>query len=513
MKKKIFSALLIAAMTTSLFAGCGSDKGGNDGGTQQAGAASSEETYHMVMQVTTYGFDDPDMGIVQDAVNEITVPEIGVEVEFKSIPIGEQATKLGLMVSGGEQIDLVVPGLLTTPANLVADGLLTDITEYVEASEPLMKLADGIIDACKVDGKLYAYPGSTANGNYVAFMYDADMAEKYNIEVPAEMRTTDDWNKFFESFEAAKAAANGELDNVYAFTLGDGVACEYEWNDFDALGDAATQSYGVVMAGTPDKVVNLYATPEYLASAKTHHEWYEKGYVMPDSVSSGLSTFDCMQAGTVFAMPSNSGAGMNEAYWSKQTGKNLKAVPMTDVNTTADNVINFCWGVSSTCENPEKAVKFLELMYTNTELANLLNYGIEGTHYVTTEGSKIIDYPEGVDGGSSAYGNFVGTYGNNLEIYQRAPLDEAFVENLKNLAYPNANCSKYIGYTFDSSSVATQVTNVSAVVTKYSPSLTCGVVDPDTMIDEFISELEKAGINDIIEENQRQLDEYLANLK
>ena len=100
--------------------------------------------------------------MVQDAVNEITVPAIGVEVEFLTVPIMNQATKQGLLVAGGQQIDLVVAGLLTTPSNLVSSGLLQPITEYVEGSEILSGLAEGILDACRVKGEIYAYPGSIA---------------------------------------------------------------------------------------------------------------------------------------------------------------------------------------------------------------------------------------------------------------------------------------------------------------------------------------------------------------
>jgi putative aldouronate transport system substrate-binding protein len=47
-------------------------------------------------------------------------------------------------------------------------------------------------------------------------------------------------------------------------------------------------------------------------------------------------------------------------------------------------------------------------------------------------------------------------------------------------------------------------------VQRYTKGLESGVLDPDTVLPEFISELESAGINTIIEEKQRQLDEWAA---
>jgi len=485
MKKKIISLLLTAGMTLGLVAGCGgSENAGNSDAATPAGTesgavadnAATDEVYHMVWQITTYGFDDPDLQLVQDAVNEITVPEIGVEVEFKTIGIGEMATALSLAVSAGEQLDLVQTGLLITPAILQSQGLLQDITQYVEASPALMELANGIIDACKVDGKIYAYPGSNAPGAQTCFFYDADLAEQYNIEMPDSISSDADWEKIFEQVKASGMSQ-------YGISLGDGTHAEYQYG-VDMLGDgSSTGCYGVVLQGdTTNTIVNWYESEAYAAKCKLHHEWFEKGYCVPDSISNGYATHDSMSQGTILGFVTNSGTGASPAYWSKITGKNIKTIPINEVTISASNVVNLSWGVSSSCTNPEKVVKFLELLFTNTDLANIMNYGIEGTHYVTNEGSMIIDYPEGMDASTCGYGNFVGTYGDNLKTYQRRPMTDEIVSSFSQYAYPNANCSPYLAYAFDATSVSTQLANVNAVITQYAPALECGTVNPDEMI-------------------------------
>ena len=466
--------------------------------------AAEEEPYKMVMQVINYGFDDPDLQMVQDAVNEITVPEIGVEVEFLTTPIMEQATKLGLLVSGGQQIDLVVAGLLTTPFNLVSDGLLQPITEYVNGSEALTQLSEGIIDACKINGEIYAYPGSIASANQVTFFYDKDLADEYGIEVPEKIETAEEWEALFE---AVKASGMPQ----YGISLGDGVACEYEWYPFDSLGADQDLSYGVVMdAENGDTVVNYYATDEYMNKCKMHRDWFEKGYCVPDSISNGYTTTDSMTQGMIFGFVSNGSPNISKAYMSKITGKNIEAAPMADVITKTSGVVNFCWGVSSSCSRPDKVVDFLELLYTNTDLANTLQYGIKDVHYTTTEGSKIIGYPEGVDAMNCGYGSFVGSYGNVLETYQREPYTDEDFEGFKAYIYPEAPTSKFLGYTFDPSNVSTALTAVSAVIGQYAPALECGTVDPEEMIPQFVEALEAAGIDQVIAENQAQMDAWLA---
>ena len=67
------------------------------------------------------------------------------------------------------------------------------------------------------------------------------------------------------------------------------------------------------------------------------------------------------------------------------------------------------------------------------------------------------------------------------------------------------------GYSFDASPVSTQVSAVSTVIAEYMPSLECGVVeDVEASVEEFRAALNSAGIDKIIAENQRQLDEWLA---
>ena len=59
-----------------------------------------------------------------------------------------------------------------------------------------------------------------------------------------------------------------------------------------------------------------------------------------------------------------------------------------------------------------------------------------------------------------------------------------------------------------------QIQKVQNVVNEYRPILETGMADDvDQLLDEFIAELKKAGIDAIIKENQRQLDSWLEAAK
>lgn len=71
--------------------------------------------------------------------------------------------------------------------------------------------------------------------------------------------------------------------------------------------------------------------------------------------------------------------------------------------------------------------------------------------------------------------------------------------------------SPAFGFTWDSSSMLNEVTACNNVVSQYDTALRWGNLNPDETLEKFNADLEAAGINEIIEEKQRQLDEYLAS--
>ena len=67
------------------------------------------------------------------------------------------------------------------------------------------------------------------------------------------------------------------------------------------------------------------------------------------------------------------------------------------------------------------------------------------------------------------------------------------------------------GFSWNNASVVNEVTACNNVRNKYANALECGSVDPAVALPQFIKELEEAGVNRIIEEKQKQLDEWLAS--
>jgi putative aldouronate transport system substrate-binding protein len=160
--------------------------------------------------------------------------------------------------------------------------------------------------------------------------------------------------------------------------------------------------------------------------------------------------------------------------------------------------------ISRTSQHPELAMQFLELFNTDPYLNNLINYGLEGTHYVKLS-ENVIKAGPGVDkynpGTQWMFGNqFINYLYNNEDPHKWA----------KFLAYNKAALpQKDLGFSFDPSSVKTEVAAVKSVWKEYIPSLETGTVDPDSVVPEALAKFKAAGVDAIIAEAQKQYDAWI----
>ncbi len=179
----------------------------------------------------------------------------------------------------------------------------------------------------------------------------------------------------------------------------------------------------------------------------------------------------------------------------------------SDAYLSNSQVTEYMWGIAANCERPDKAMDFLNYIYENPEVANILMYGVEGLTYDFEDGSDDIVVP---------YGNYDTTFtylGNTSEMYIEYPAGEDYNDQL--VAFEDsAILSPLIGYMFDDTDFQTESSMLDSTITQYLPTLQAGACgDEDATrakVEEFISALQTAGIDDVIAANQEQMDAYLA---
>ena len=174
---------------------------------------------------------------------------------------------------------------------------------------------------------------------------------------------------------------------------------------------------------------------------------------------------------------------------------------------SSTSVASFPWCIPYTSSNPEAAMTYLNEIYTNPDLQNILAWGIEGTHYVIGE-DGLATYSEGVDASNSGYNHSMGWLmpnqlithvweGNTPDLWERMETFNA-----------EAQVSAANGFTFDSTNVANEMTAVQNVYNEYLASLEYGFVDPATGIPEMNEKMMNAGLQKIIDEKAAQLEAW-----
>ena len=500
--KKFISFGLVLTMALGILTGCGSSG-------SSVSSDSADGTKHIVVTWVYYTEAAPDLADVTAAVNDITVPEIGVEVEFMPISIGDTFQKYGTYIASGEEIDCML--LLfqdpiqyynngsVEPLNDLLDEYGSTILALSEEFPITAQLNDDIYGFAPVD-QYYGFEGCV----YVKEQY-ADCIADYISDDENHIYTTDELTQIF-------AAIKDEYPEVYPFnTVGADNTSSQLASGFVSgmVFDKAGGDFGngVFLGVDSETVVDYFETEEYYNYIKQVKEWADAGYILPDAAVTDSTSNELVSSDvTATAITSYNPI----VYGDEQSilGEGVVVLKTTKPYYQSTAAGSVTWTIPVTAKEPEAAMKFYNLLYENTELANLIMWGIEGQHYVKTDVEQVIAFPDGIDSTNSGYYNTFGVWGDRREQYvwtesaTKEP-NEIYTE----AAQSNPTMPGRINYQYDSSNMTNALSAVDAVINQYAPALECGSVsDVDTTYKEFISALKAAGIDDIIADNQAQYD-------
>lgn len=360
--------------------------------------------------------------------------------------------------------------------------------------------------AAVIDGATYGIrPVSPTNG----FRGGLVMREDYFDETGETLKDEYTWDEVTDILVKIK---ENHPDSYPYCVLGSGVGSAMTNYNFFAEMDSCgtTAASGALLSADSTTIENVFATEEYKNYVLLMRDWYEKGLIMPDaattdSITSELMSSDKCSAYSMNVQPAQT-VGTESSYGWTSVALNVTDGYYPSVSGTSSTY----WTVPITSAHPDAAMKFLNLMYEDQDVANLLKAGIEGVHYVKTDKDYVIAYPDGVDGQTSTYTQPLGLYGDRryeLSYSEGASFEEneAWSENNKKKTY------KDFGYNYDTSAMTNQLIAVNTVLDQYLPSLETGSVENvEEVYEQFIAALETAGINEIIADNQAQLDAWLA---
>ncbi|MNZ52214.1 Bacterial extracellular solute-binding protein [compost metagenome] len=347
-----------------------------------------------------------------------------------------------------------------------------------------------------MDGITYSVPNIKDLASDYGVTMRKDLVEKYNIDINA-IKNLDDLEKVFKTIK------DNEPNVIPTVKYAQSIIDSYVLAYMDTLGDG----FGVLPNYDNDlKVVNWFETPEYEQLLNKMRSWYLAGYIAKDAATDTATKYDLMRAGKAFSWLSHLKPGV-EQQESRSAGTEMVSVRLLPAATATTKITGSGWSIARNSENPERTMMFLDLLYTDQELQNLFSWGIEGKHYVKTSDTTI-DFPAGVDASNSGYNLQQGYMFGNQFLSYTFKGDDPELWNQMSAFNKGALISKAMGFNFNAEPVKTEVASVTNVQNQYKIALETGTVDPAKILPEFIKQLKAAGIDKIISEKQRQLDEW-----
>lgn len=504
MKKKILSIILAGCMMVAL-AACGKDSGNNSdtneaGGMaeasqeEEAPALDTENIYDLYVTWPSISGAPEDLQMVEDAVNDMIGEKLGINVIFNSIPLQDLTSQQQLLVSSGGNIDIIIC-LWTGLDPWIGTESLLELDEYMETYAPdLIERLGEVAYTCSKNGHIYAFPKENAGYSY-GFAANSDILEKYGFDTQDRTVTIEELEEIFQTIK------DGEGNSFYPVAGGG----RLESLDIvvDNLGSSDYMG-GILIDKDAETVVNIFETEEFRDYAYRMYDWAQKGFISRDAATTEDTMVTLVPTGNYLGAFTFMAADMEILF----------NVPVTnlvihDGITRVSDLTDILYGVASTCEQPEKAVAFLNELLTNKDLDNLLEYGIEGKHYVVVDenekGNKLVELPEGIDMTSSGYYVTIGVWNPIQDMLWNTSGFESIEFMEKRSEY---EISPAFGFMFDSTEYTNQVTALSAVYNEYIKIIQCGAVNPDTELPNFIDALKAAGIDEVIAGKQAQYDEW-----
>lgn len=264
-------------------------------------------------------------------------------------------------------------------------------------------IAPALLQGVKHNGITYAIPNNIAIGEYTYMFIDKEMYDGFgyggsyrsslnlvdcknflddvaaNSDVlPIASTLEETMSHFVWYWNVGYEAEVDSLGNTqYVYPIGDGA----DFSVFGALyGDPANASRGKITLGFN----NLMTDPEYQKIFKTLKTYDINGYYgTPDERGAAISYVkgDYSIKGEVEA---------NDGVYTDENGKEYYVSVVKYPEVGDYELYGNMLGVCSASKYPYACVQILTALNTNSELRNILQYGIEGEHYTVDEETGVI---------------------------------------------------------------------------------------------------------------------------
>ncbi len=509
MKKssKILSLFLVFIFMGVLFTACGNSTAPTQvadttaaGVTIAADAPTQKELAPVELKWYLVGGEQKDKDMVLAEMNKIIRPEINATLDTVTYDWDSYEQKMQLLIASGDSFDLCfTSSWIFNYLQSVSKGAFVAIDSMMNEYAPnaTKQIPENVWKTVKVKGKTYGFPNYQIEVFQDAIAVQKKYVDKYNFDITKVKKIQD--------LEPLLVSVAQNDKGVYPIDINSSNQTIYFMRSLGIEELAGTYMPGAIYANDKDaKVINQYESQEVKDLFTTARSWYLKGLWRKDAATVSDTTADRKTAKNVVEIEGTYKPG---GLAEMANSMDLKPEELVEIKFGSPYLSSVAaqaglTAISSSCKNPERAMMFLERINTDKTLYNLLCHGIEGTHYKkvgtnTVEEVENTGYAPGVDW----------EYGCQFNGFYRPGQEEGTWEltaQMNQAAQP----SPVLGFSFDPEAVKVEISQCQAVIKEYIPILLTGSADPTSYLPQFLDKLKASGSDKIIQEMQKQIDEY-----
>ncbi len=531
MFKKI-CALLLAVVTSVSFVACDTSGSANAGGNEGTGNAGNGKkpvtiTYWYSNGVGEQKYTDE----VEAELNKILARTEGYEhIKIDLHPCKDYQTDFALGQVEGAQIDLVsTPGLSTNTE--IVNGSFLSLDDILEENpEITAELPEWFMELGKMNGETWFVPNyqQCANRYYIHTPKEFFEQSGYTYEEAQEIMLSHDPKRIGEFYENYIMAIREYTGSERMYTRYDMVSNHklyvHESNNILSL------SASCVLYWDEDtqRIECTDFREDVQEGYRINAKWYQNGIMYKDCFTdtnfcTGSMYISHEQSYVFNGITSYGTADMVAEMRSGTDGFENVAFEVFDDSFLANTNAAGGTAISATTEHPEEAAMVMALLFNSKykEFYNTLCWGLEGTHWEweDKEADKIKTLEFYVtEGNSSCTYHFPKWRGGNTF---NASMNQAMTQEQKdyilnvtnNIENEDNIISPLMGLNLSTKPVETELAQVKAVVSEYQDALRNGAVGAnfETYLADYLDRLEKAGIQKVLDELNRQVDEFFEN--
>lgn len=485
--------------------------------------ADVDTSEHVVINYMTTG-DAPTNDATQkmlDELNAILTEKVNAELQIYYIGWTDYLSNYNLTLARMDgSVDLVGTGTDWLDAWPNAkNGAFLELDEemlakYAPVTYETVPQEDW--DLCKYNDNIYLMPEDNyAQWTNHGFAYRLDWAKEAGLE--DGVHSWEDMTTYFkyvcDNKDELGVVTPWDSDGTQFSTMAGGWISSH--SDFVAIDGLAAAAY---WGGTKDDLYTIVSplytdTDSLVEFAKMMKEWDEMGVWKTDVLNNTSS--DNRED---FKLGKTAAEQHHTQTWTDLVSKTPENVPGAEVgffwfgeeekNVTALNITHGAMAVSYGSENPERALMVYDLLRNDAECYDLINYGQKGVQWdVNDEGLRTVpeSYNSDTDGITT---NFWWGRNDLLEI-RDATKDwdkiDVMYKELEDAAidYPYG---KFVANVDD---IQSYINNINEVNTNYMKQIAYGKYTgtAEEIVAEYQQALKDAGMDIVIEELQKQLNE------